>query len=179
MYYRLSGGIATLNPRLHIDYSPVGEITATHATACVSPAATRPTPLTTDNCHCPGRGKITLTAGSAGGAPVAPSHPPYSQPRSGLHNLPMALCNPFRVAAADWRTFTTGMPPALPAANDIFPLRGKIPWRPASVDDSLSGNINKSPSFRGYHYAQPPANHGLFPCRGKSRRHMPLRVPPL
>ena len=75
MYYRLSGGIATLNPRLHIDYSPVGEITATHATACVSPAATRPTPLTTDNCHCPGRGKITLTAGSAGGAPVAPSRP--------------------------------------------------------------------------------------------------------
>ncbi|MDE6190735.1 MAG: hypothetical protein K2G47_03830 [Muribaculum sp.] len=49
MYYRLSGGIATLNPRLIMEYPLAGEITATHATACVLPVATRPTPLTTDN----------------------------------------------------------------------------------------------------------------------------------
>ena len=52
----------------------------------------------------------------------------YPQPRCGLHNATRTSATHYRVGmglGAD--ILTTGMPSALPAANNIFPLMGKNP----------------------------------------------------
>ena len=40
--------------------------------------------------------------------------------------------------------FTTGAPPALPAANYLFPLQGKIPDNLVTVEDSCRKHILRS-----------------------------------